>query len=603
MAVTKLLRLKESTRGSPSAHLKHNLFYICNPDKCGGGIWIGGNAGTSPEIIYQTMIENKKFWGKEDGSQGFHYVISFPPELSVTEEMAYQIGEDFARELLGDDFYYAFAVHNDQQHMHVHITFDSVSKTDGYKFHSPKGDWEKRIQPITDRICRKYGLPVLEFTEEKKGKDYSQWKTDRDNKSEGNEKFRFRKDVSWYDLIRDDIDAAVEQCESFESFLDALRKKGYQIKVGKYLSLHPYGRERAVRSSRLGKGYSLEEIRQRILSKDMSRHTEDFIRYGDPEEIIAVIRIKRQTRSNWKMTPFQKQYYRRWNNSFLRNKPGRKASWISNTDVIRIRKLSDGIKYMVDHDIHDFASLEEKWKELQKQKEMLQAERNALTTKLYRQSPYRELTRLEKLKKEEKEKLSDEQEKEMASLFLKLNESGGIENVRSKKDLLNEKLGQLKKQQSLIRDEEKILEDLYTFYFEMPERERAQDLETYMREKDPPAGHEQSDQQDRGPTRDTIPSDQKWKSERTRITVHKSLIMKKDEDRYLVRIPGTDEYLQIPAEDALLYKSGEILSAFLYEEEDYSICNETGTVLREEKGSSLAGHFAKQKDRRKEKGR
>ena len=82
MAITKLLRLKESAKGNRAAHLKHNLFYICDPDKCGGGVWIGGNAGTRPEIIYETMIENKKYWGKEDGSQGFHYVISFPPELN-----------------------------------------------------------------------------------------------------------------------------------------------------------------------------------------------------------------------------------------------------------------------------------------------------------------------------------------------------------------------------------------------------------------------------------------------------------------------------------------------------------------------------------------
>ena len=88
MAITKLLRLKKSARGNPAAHLGHNLFYICNPDKCGGGVWIGGNAGTRPEIIYETMIENKKYWGKEDGSQGFHYVISFPPELGVSEETA-----------------------------------------------------------------------------------------------------------------------------------------------------------------------------------------------------------------------------------------------------------------------------------------------------------------------------------------------------------------------------------------------------------------------------------------------------------------------------------------------------------------------------------
>ena len=69
MAITKLTRLKESPGKNRAEHLKNNLFYICNPDKCQGGVLIGGNAGITPEIIYQTMIENKKLWGKEDGSQ------------------------------------------------------------------------------------------------------------------------------------------------------------------------------------------------------------------------------------------------------------------------------------------------------------------------------------------------------------------------------------------------------------------------------------------------------------------------------------------------------------------------------------------------------
>ena len=468
MAITKLLRLKESTRGSPAAHLKHNLFYICNPDKCEGGIYIGGNAGTSPEIIYQTMLENKKFWGKEDGSQGFHYVISFPPELSVSEETALQIGEDFVRELLGEDFYYALVVHNDQHHMHVHITFDSVSRTDGHKFHSPKGDWEKRIQPITDRICRKYGLPVLEFTEEKKGKDYSQWKADQKEKTEENGTYRFRRDVSWYDLIRDDIDQAVRESDTFEEVLEYLRNMKYQVKLGKYLSLKPYGRERAVRTSRLGKGYSIDEIRQRVLMEKAERDPKDyFIHYGISKEILAVIRIRKQKNAGWRMTPFGRRFYQRWRNSFLRNRPDKREPWRANSDVVRVRRLSNAVKYMIDHEIDSFEDLEEKWRKLQKQKAGFRAEHSALTTKLYRRSPLGELSRYEKLKTQTEGKPSAEESKEMASLFLRIEAAMGIEKARALREELKCQISVLKEKEKQIREEEKLLEDLYTFYFEM----------------------------------------------------------------------------------------------------------------------------------------
>ena len=70
MAVTRLLRIKETPGSNPAAHLKKNLFYICRPDKTADGLYIGGNAGVSPEIIYDTMKQNKRLWGKESNLAG-----------------------------------------------------------------------------------------------------------------------------------------------------------------------------------------------------------------------------------------------------------------------------------------------------------------------------------------------------------------------------------------------------------------------------------------------------------------------------------------------------------------------------------------------------
>ena len=70
---------------------------------------------------------NKEVWGKLGGTQGFHYVLSFHPDAGVDEEIARKVAEEFCQELFGDDFYYCVAVHNDQPHLHAHITFDSVS--------------------------------------------------------------------------------------------------------------------------------------------------------------------------------------------------------------------------------------------------------------------------------------------------------------------------------------------------------------------------------------------------------------------------------------------------------------------------------------------
>ena len=64
MAITKLLRIKETKGRQKSSHLQKNIEYICNPVKTGNGFWIGGNAGPGPEAIYKNMMMNKKIWNR-----------------------------------------------------------------------------------------------------------------------------------------------------------------------------------------------------------------------------------------------------------------------------------------------------------------------------------------------------------------------------------------------------------------------------------------------------------------------------------------------------------------------------------------------------------
>ena len=152
MAVTKLIRIKERKSGDPGGGLHAALRYILNPKKAE---LAGGSAGTNADAAYSVMKRNKEYWNKSDGSQGFHYIISVPPSCRTVAGTLARVAEDFARELLGERYYYTYAVHTDHAHLHVHVVFDSVSMEDGIKFHSPKGDWEKSIQPISDRICQK----------------------------------------------------------------------------------------------------------------------------------------------------------------------------------------------------------------------------------------------------------------------------------------------------------------------------------------------------------------------------------------------------------------------------------------------------------------
>ena len=87
MAVTKLLRIKEGKGSRQNRPLLDVLKYICNPEKM-KDLYIGGNAGWSAESAFHHMVENKKVWRKPDGTQAFHYILSFPPTEEITPETA-----------------------------------------------------------------------------------------------------------------------------------------------------------------------------------------------------------------------------------------------------------------------------------------------------------------------------------------------------------------------------------------------------------------------------------------------------------------------------------------------------------------------------------
>ena len=420
MAVTKLLRIKEGKGSRQNRPLLDALKYICNPEKT-KDINIGGNAGWSAESAFHQMVENKKVWRKPDGTQAFHYILSFPPTEEITPETAMKVTEDFCRELLGDDdFLYLYTVHVDREHLHAHIVFDSVSRIDGRKFHSPKGDWEKRIQPITDRVCQKYGLSTLSYEEERKGKDYGEWR----NQKMREKGIRSEK-PTWQDLIRDDIDEAIAASSTYEEFLSYLRSLHYEVRDGKYLSLHAEDRQRAIRTYRLGDGYGREEIQSRILARDREQEKPDreappdFFVYGNLQKIreLLFIRIRKAPGGRWKMSPYQRQFYLRYWRVCRMHAPYRKRKYVPRKEIMRLEEFSENLRYLIAHDIRS----------------QEQAEESAVDLQSRMKSDRRKLNEIYRLLKQypEDEKLTEEKSVYLTRLREERHELKMLESIRA----------------------------------------------------------------------------------------------------------------------------------------------------------------------------
>ena len=359
MAVTVLKNIKEARNRSPSAHLKNAIRYIMNPEKTENRLWVGGNVGSEPEEIYRAMMDTKKDYGKQYGRQGYHFVISFAPGEADTET-TYLVGKEFCRRYLGDNYDYVFAVHNDQHHSHCHIVFNSVNRMDGRKYRYINGDWEALIQPITDEICIKRGLPPLVFDRTaKKGKTYAEQMAEKEGRMTGKE------------LIRMDIDHAVACSESFEEFLQAMRQMGYRIREGHsdakgcdYLTYYAPGLDKGRRDYNLGRGYTREDIQKRIRGEML--FVPQRIRLPTKPELQNLWQKNRYSsiRRPYVIRVMYAVFHHSLNPFEVDQKQVRK-------DLLEIDKLQEECSYLMDHSIGDLNQAEARMEELKEKERLL----------------------------------------------------------------------------------------------------------------------------------------------------------------------------------------------------------------------------------------
>ena len=227
----------------------------------------------SPSTARDEMLAVKKRFGKESGTVAYHGYQSFAPG-EATPEMAHEIGMKLAARLWGDRYQVIVVTHLDKEnHLHNHFVLNTVSFVDGIKYHRTKKDYHD-MQTVSDELCREYRLSVIENPQYGKAKQYGEWRAEQEQRP------------TWRGLIRADIDEAIRQSMTERQFFDNLRKKGYEVKIGKDISVRPPGKERFVRLIRnFGEDYSLDSIRRRILSQSRPERKK-------PEQKPEILRVR-----------------------------------------------------------------------------------------------------------------------------------------------------------------------------------------------------------------------------------------------------------------------------------------------------------------------
>lgn len=232
--------------------LEEAVDYAANRDKTESACFETG-LGCTTTSAFEDMRLNTLRWHKETGVQGYHLVQSFA-EGEVTPELAHQIGVEFAEQLLLGKYQAIVTTHLNTKHYHNHIVWSAVSLEDGKKYHSNSKSYYTEVRALSDALCQKYGLSIIETPESLRGKrQYEKWRAEENNQP------------TWRTAIRQDVDEAIQQSLTWRQFLTVLDRKGYEVRMGrKYPVLRPPGKERFVRFKTLGKRYTPEAIQTRI---------------------------------------------------------------------------------------------------------------------------------------------------------------------------------------------------------------------------------------------------------------------------------------------------------------------------------------------------
>lgn len=125
-------------------------------------LFFGINCADNPAIAAFQMQKTKELYGKTDGRQYKHYVLSFA-EGEISKENAKIYANELATKCFGDRFEVAIGIHINSagRKIHAHYIVNSVSFVDGKKLHYSKRDLES-FKMQNDKIAQKYGLKIID---------------------------------------------------------------------------------------------------------------------------------------------------------------------------------------------------------------------------------------------------------------------------------------------------------------------------------------------------------------------------------------------------------------------------------------------------------
>ena len=257
MATTWIKPIRAEKGKSAAATIQDSLKYIMNPSKTRNGELISTYACDKRTAATEFIMSKQEYsanTGRVPRNKDvlmYHMRISFKPG-EIPPDEATKVGNDLAMRWTKGKHSYAVATHEDKEHIHCHIMFNSVNIEATRKYIN---FWLSSIalRRLSDIICLENGLSVIENPKPSRD-SYGDWLD--------------KKEPTQREKLEQLIDEILEKKPSdFDEFIKLLKEAKCEIKQGKHLSLRADGQKRFIRLRSLSDDYSETAIRERISGK------------------------------------------------------------------------------------------------------------------------------------------------------------------------------------------------------------------------------------------------------------------------------------------------------------------------------------------------
>lgn len=214
------------------------------------------------------MATVRSFYNKTDNIQAHLVIQSFSHDESqrLGAEKINQLGIELAQKV-APNHQVAVYTHTDKEHFHNHIVMNSVSFSDGSKYH--QHHFFDHVKTLNDELAKEHGLNIV--TE-----------SALERKTIAEIKLEEKGQIPWKQEIRNAVDSTMGDFSvtSYERFKERLNEKGVDVTIrGKNVTYELLDSKNKVRGTKLGEDYQKEPIltelnRRSVLTSENSMSAE-----------------------------------------------------------------------------------------------------------------------------------------------------------------------------------------------------------------------------------------------------------------------------------------------------------------------------------------